>query len=250
VPADTLDASGFGGILTPLIVSTASNPAQSGYVRIPNNTAAITARDSTNTVDFPLLKLGTDNLDHLLGGGADFIIPAVSDQAVGRNTIDSLTKKTLTGAGSGNNSTLLNSQDNTGNLTGNSTDQTVYTYTVPANTVAAGKGIRVYWTTQNNSAVAVTYKLTLGSTNIISVASAATADDLTGSALIFNNAGTQAAQRACCGNLMEQNTIISRITSTAAITENFANAVTLKLTFNVASPNTVQGGKWIVELIQ
>ena len=35
-----------------------------------------------------------------------------------------------------------------------------------------------------------------------------------------------------------------------AVAENFANAVTLKLTANEAGPNTVTPRKWIVELIQ
>jgi hypothetical protein len=84
------------GDATGTSITSGLNPAATGILRVPNNTAAISARTQANTGDFGLIKLGTDNLTHLIGGGADFIIPLASDTAVGKATTDTLTNKTLT----------------------------------------------------------------------------------------------------------------------------------------------------------
>ena len=95
VPADTFDMTA-SPVRSQAFIDNSANPAASGFVRCGNNAPCITARNQANSGDFNLIKLGTDNLTHLLGGGADFIIPAVTDQAVGRATTDTLTNKTLT----------------------------------------------------------------------------------------------------------------------------------------------------------
>src|SRR5690349_8175295 len=55
----------------------------------------------------------------------------------------SLKNKTLTGASMGNAVSLLTKTDNSTAITGNGSAQNVFSYTLPANTMAAGKGIRI-----------------------------------------------------------------------------------------------------------
>lgn len=170
-----------------------------------------------------------------------------TDVVVGAATADTLTNKTLTGAGSGNSATLLNSQDTLGNLTGNGTDQTVYTFTIPANTVQAGKGIRLRVFATSNNAVLVTYKIILGATTLGTIANNSGSETDSFMTEIFNNAGVQNAQVAtffAIGGTV----IISNAATTSA--ENFANALVLKITANEVAANTVTPKKWIVELIQ
>jgi hypothetical protein len=93
--SDQLDATAFPGVLVQALISSAANPAQSGLVRVPNNVAGITARNSANTGDFDVIKLGTDNLTHLTGGGGDVVVPAASDTVALLNATQSLPNKTL-----------------------------------------------------------------------------------------------------------------------------------------------------------
>lgn len=57
VPADTLDASGLGGVLTPLIVSTSANPSTTGNVRLASGDT-IQFRNNANSGNIPLAKTG------------------------------------------------------------------------------------------------------------------------------------------------------------------------------------------------
>jgi len=158
-----------------------------------------------------------------------------------------LTGQSLITAGNGNSVTLLNSQDTLGNLTGNGTDQTVYTYSIPANTIGAGKGLRLTYFDTSNNAVAVTYKVVLGTTTALTLVSAATANNRQLNLEIMNNTGVQNAQ-VWTERYYEGNAIASSGSVTSA--ENFANTLTLKITANEANPNTITPKKWFVESIQ
>lgn len=154
---------------------------------------------------------------------------------------------TLTGASNGNAVTLLNSQGNLTNVTGNGTDQTVFTYTIPANTVGAGKGIRVRYAALSNNAVSCVWKLILGATTIQTGTTSA-AQQQNGQVEIMNNAGVQNAQTAS-GWQFDGATILNN-TVGATSAETFVNALVIKLTANEANPNTVTPKQFIVELIQ
>lgn len=121
--SDQLDATAFPGVLVQALISSAANPAQSGLVRVPNNVAAATARDSGNTTDIPLIKVGTDNLVHILGTG-DVSVPAATDTVALLNATQSLPNKTLpsptsTGTDSGTENLLNKNLGGTGSSTPN-----------------------------------------------------------------------------------------------------------------------------------
>jgi hypothetical protein len=108
-----------------------------------------------------------------------------------------LKNATLTGASNGNAVTLLNQQGPAAELNGNSADQTIYTYTIPANTLGQGKGIRAIAAfTRTTGAGNVTFKMFLGATTLFTenyAPSAAIRPDVV-KMHIFNNSGVTNAQ--------------------------------------------------------
>src|SRR5262249_9132657 len=122
-----------------------------------------------------------------------------------------------------------------------------YTYTIPANTIQAGKGFRIRAATSSNNAVVVTYKLKVGGTTITLGTNAASATNDQFQIEVFNNSGVQNAQTGMFFQL--QGNAITGVNSLTSA-ENFANAIAITLIANEANPNTVTPKKWFVELIQ
>lgn len=98
------------------------------------------------------------NLNSQLHNG----LTAPGSAIVGVSDTQSLTNKTLTGATSGNTVTLLCSSGPAAAIVGNSSAQTFFSCTIPANAVANLKGLRVtaVWPHSTGSAT-VTYGMTL-----------------------------------------------------------------------------------------
>jgi len=163
-------------------------------------------------------------------------------------TIDTINWQ-LTQAASSNIVTLLNSQDALTAVTGNSTDQTLYTYTIPANTIQARKGFHIKFGLLNNNAVGLLIKITIGATTLYSTTSAASANNIQGDVYVTNKAGVQNAQNNI-SMIFDAGTILANNTGSTALAENFANAVTVKVTVNVAASNTYTPKFWMVDLIQ
>lgn len=182
-----------------------------------------------------------------LNNGGQLILPTSADTLVARATVDTLSNKTFTGASSGNAITLLNAQGSTGALTGNSSDQTIFTFTIPANVIGSGKGIRVKWSETHTSGTAsVTYKLTFGSTALVSYSTADVTVQHIGQHEIINATGVQNSQIICNWVL----TNITQVQNATTAAENTANPLVVKLTFNVANTDQVTGRFWLIELIQ
>jgi hypothetical protein len=154
----------------------------------------------------------------------------------------------LTGASNGNNVTLLDSQDAVGPLTGNATDQVIYTKTVPASTLAAAKGIHVTTSFIHGTGTAsVTYKLFFGASACVNFASAGTgAGFMTG--VVMNQPASTTAQRCSFLTAVPGGTL--NVIAGNAPGENTGTNVVVKLTFNVAATDQVTGGQWVLELIQ
>ena len=160
---------------------------------------------------------------------------------------ETLKNKTLQGAASGNAVTLLNFQGGASAIVGNGAAQNIFTYTLPANTMAAGKGIRVKcWSQHATGSASVAYTVTFGGTIIQSWSSTSTASMYV-EEMIFNNAGVTNAQTTggyeTDGNIQSQT-----VANTAAI--NTTAGVVINFTFNVANTDQVTPKLFVVELIQ
>lgn len=153
--------------------------------------------------------------------------------------------------------TLLNQQGALAPITGTGADATVYTFSIPANVLAAGKGVRIrVWANHTTGTGSIRWKTFVGST-------AYTDDTATSNSgangrgywevNVFNNAGVQNAQSGASITAVPNNTTTTATFtnfSTVTSAENTVNAVTVKFTFNAANTEQVTGGLWIVELIQ
>lgn len=180
-----------------------------------------------NTTD-PFTDSGTNNLIFTSGG--------------------TMHGATLQGVSSSNAVTLLNLQDVVGPLTGNAADQTIFTYTLPGKTMAAGKGIRVkVWWIHGTGTASVTYKLSFGASAVVNSASAVTGNGYA-EAVIMNQPGSTTGQRA--SSQFSPTGTAAVIQSGLGPAETTTSNVTVKFTFNVANTDQVTGAQWVVELIQ
>lgn len=144
---------------------------------------------------------------------------------------------------------LLNQQGPLAAITGTGADATLYTYTIPANTVRAGQGIRVtaYWSHSTGTANVI-YKLKLGTASL----TIATINDFaSGSSVvaeIFNNAAVQNAQNWGASYILGGSPAVAAVQLNTS-SENLANADTVSLTFSVANTDQVTPKSFLVELI-
>lgn len=146
-----------------------------------------------------------------------------------------------------------------GAITGNSADQNLFTgYTIPANTIRAGKGVRVscvwFHTTGTTSTA---YKVLIGGTAVANNSSTGVDNSQIEyqSVELWNNAGVQNAQSA-------ETTIGLRTANVASValnligkeigttSINFANSQTVNCSFNVANTNQVTPESMKVEFLQ
>lgn len=180
--------------------------------------------------------VSADNAD----GAPTCTQPGGSDLAAGTQT-----NQTLNGPSSGNAVTLCpgsgGEQGPTSALTGNSSDQTIYTYTLPANTLGVGKGLRLRtWMNHNSGTGSVSYKFSFGGVNYQSDG-ATTTGQLYSEIVVFNNSGVTNAQHGSnTENIHGSMQPFSPITSSV----NTSSNVTIQTTFNAASTDQVTGGEF------
>ena len=159
-----------------------------------------------------------------------------------------LTNKDLVVASGGNNVTLLDWVGSGAAVVGTGADANLFSFSVPANTMQAGKGIRVTVGFQHTTGTAnVTYKLKFGATTV-----ASNTENGTGSVVVrfgvMNNPGSQTAQTAWQETANDGTVIYSPQFATPA--ENTTGAVTLAFTFSVANTDQVTPKFFLVEVIQ
>jgi hypothetical protein len=201
-------------------------------------------------------------LDTCASSGSTF---GVVEGTPGQNKIFSVcgdsgfnfTTKTA-GSVASNSVTLLNEQQFQGTLTGSGGDQTIFTYTMPANTMGAGKGIRVKATIVLGAAPVgastdPVIKLFFGtsSTNSATSVNGSTQSPYL-EASIFNNSGVTNAQHSM--NITNFASVSPTLNAFGAFnispSQDTTTALVIKLTFNVSNSQTVQNAEWTVELIQ
>jgi hypothetical protein len=144
--------------------------------------------------------------------------------------------------------TLLNVQGPLAEINGTGAAINVYTFTVPANTIQAGKCIKVTSAfTRTTGAAAIQYGYKFGSTFLVTPSITTNASE-SWPILICNNAGVQNAQFFTAYPVISSVLDLGVNNGTSA--ENTANALAISLTFNVAAGTKVTPNSFLVELIQ
>jgi hypothetical protein len=150
------------------------------------------------------------------------------------------------------NVTFLTKQVLTGVLTGNGTDQTLFSYPLQGGLLGTQKGVRITIGVQHSSGSNnPTFKLFLGGTLLWSKLDTAASNNnslfLT-QTYIFNF-GALNSNIFWCGPFIDQTTILSSgVGGVTAIDTSMTQ--TVLVTGNVASPDQISGSIFLVELIQ
>lgn len=143
---------------------------------------------------------------------------------------------------------LLNYQQDASALTGDSTDQTIYTYTMPGNTMAAGKCVRITVRTAHTTGSAnVTHKLHFGATEVDSTGFTQ-ANNWVLMAYVCNDAGSTSAQQGTVIYKVRSGTPLDQTALSTPAADTTGNVV-IKATFNVANTDQVTPQFWMVELL-
>lgn len=245
-----------------------ASAAASGTLTLPAVTDFLATRSSAESLSNKtfvgdtvsnggLTFLGASSGATLLAGavnaGGTLNLPNATDTLVGKTTTDIFKNKNLTSASNGNVVTLLNRQDPSAIITGTSSPVTLYSYTLPANTLAAGKGLRVTVQYQHTTGTAsATIALSIGGS---SVSSYPTTTNQTGNVVTrwsftwWNKQGLTNSNLYEDQNIVESNALIfgPRSIATSIDTTVSQNIV---FTFNVANTDQFTPMSFQVELIQ
>jgi hypothetical protein len=150
-----------------------------------------------------------------------------------------VTNSVLNGASSGNAVTLLNYQSSKAAITGNAADQALYSFALPANVVATGKGIRVVCGFSHSSGTAtVSYKVKVNGVALGTFNSAATLGGIITDVIM---AGSSTS--ADFIGQAQINTTVSNSVSTASTTGlAWTSSQTVEVDFNVAATTRLHRG--------
>jgi hypothetical protein len=139
---------------------------------------------------------------------------------------------------------MLDKQDQVAGINGNSADQTIYTYSMPASTIASGQCIAVEgWQHRSVGAGTLTIKLFFGATTLINTTSTQ-ATPIRLFSKICNNAGSTTAQWAVGEFMSAGPGFVTLGTSPAETTAS--GSIVIKMTFNVATGTSAAGDGWTV----
>jgi hypothetical protein len=174
-------------------------------------------------------------------------LTAPGSAIVGISDNQTLTNKTLTGASSGNSVSLLNAQGNSAAVTGTGAAATLYTYTLPASTVANLKGIRVtVGVLHSTGSASVNYVLNLNGQQVAQFGTSAVGSGLMFCSTVLNTGSTTGVAT-------------NQLNTTNAATSGYAATVTglswsagqtVQFTFSVAGTDQVTPILFLVELLQ
>ncbi len=165
-------------------------------------------------------------------------------------TVGTLNVTTCNGCGTGMRLVSGTMQGATGNLTGNSTDQTIYSATLPAGTFRTGAGAHCFakWTHPTASG-AITYKWTLGTTTWAYSGYTSSSQNIAADIEILT-----------ISSLSSESVNLSPVIAGTVIgiggsygnsgSENLANADTIKLTFNGGSSDQIKGATFYCQTVQ
>lgn len=149
-------------------------------------------------------------------------------------------------------SRTLNQQGASGAVTGTGVDVALFSYTIPANTLGPGRGLRIRALYQHTTGTtAVLFKLKFGST-VLQSQTYGTAGSVVDVAewTVYNNSGVMNAQTWMLQELIDltgSSLTPASATGTAAI--DFTTSQVLSYTFNVPNTDQMTPKWWSVELI-
>ncbi len=163
-------------------------------------------------------------------------------------TVGTLNVTTCNGCGSHLVSGTM--QGVTAQLTGNSSDQTIYSATLPSGTFAVGQGLKcsARWM-HSSTSTAVTYKWTLGSTTVAYGALTSASQNF-GSDVEVYTVSSLASQVINTSPIIGGTTILAGQSNGNTGSENLANASTIKFTFNMPNTDWVKGATFYCQTIQ
>lgn len=178
-------------------------------------------------------------------------IPSTTSTLMDLATAQSPGNKNLTAASNGNTVSLLNMQGVQSPITGTGAAATLYTYTLPANVLAAGKGVRIKVKSKHTTGTAATtFTMTFGGTSIgqgggIAGAANAVAEQ---TLEIFNNSAVTNAQTY--GTSLNDGNVgaLYSFVGTTGIDTTAGVIITAK--FNVAGTDAWTPELFTAELIQ
>lgn len=159
---------------------------------------------------------------------------------------------TITDDGSGHvtfraKSYTLDVQQPTGNLTGNSADQPVFTTTIPAAALVVGSMVRISWgITRTVATVSLTSKVFFGATSFtIESASASTGLEM-GQALAIV---TGSSAQIFSGWNAKANQFTVAPAAFVSPAEAISGTIAVKVTMNTTNTSTLRGIFWLVEIV-
>jgi len=136
-------------------------------------------------------------------------------------------------------------------LTGDSTDQTVYSSVIDAGKIAAGKGFKVTaFFSRSSGSTATIYNLFLGSALIetFTLTPQLTVNQ-TMQWTIFNNAGSTSSQSWARWAIFVDHTATVPGCQAGTFTADLSVSQILKFTFNVANPDQLTPVQWLIEAL-
>jgi hypothetical protein len=186
------------------------------------------------------------NMAVFVASGASHAAGAVPDPGSSAGTTHFLREDATWATIPSGGSTVLNAQGNSGAVTGNSSAQVLYTYSLPGSTVATLKALRVtIGVSHSVGAANISYLLSLNGQNTNCNPSLSTAGGIVFTCTILNTAATTGVNT---GFAVAGATVAG---GTAALTGlAWGSSQTLQFTFNVANTDQVTPVLWLVEVVQ
>jgi hypothetical protein len=138
----------------------------------------------------------------------------------------------------------------TSQITGNSSDQNIYSATLPAGTFATGQGVRcsARWT-HSSTSTAVTYKWWLGGTTVAYGSLTSASQNFLSDVEIFTPASVS-SEVINLSPIIGGTTILAGPSNGNTASENLANATTVKFTFNMPASDWVKGATFYCQTVQ
>jgi hypothetical protein len=236
----------FGGTSGSTSVNAAA--VASGALTLPAATDTLVGKATTDTLTNKTL---ISPVISTISNTGTLTLPTSTDTLVARATSDTLANKILTGPGSGNSVTLLAACTfgSSAAIVGTGAAANAFTCTVPGNTFAAGKGVRItFFLNHSTGTSSVSYGFNYGGTNIPVVISPG-AGVVTQTLLLLNNPGVTNAQ-TLFGLPAFNGTSIAGGPFAVAFAKDSTVNQTLSITFTVANTDQVTPVGMISEVVQ